>query len=228
MIKRIGLAVLALFLLLIPSLVEADSSILSNHACHSESFAFCHSEPFVLCHSERSEESVDPSLSLRVTDKQADNSISVLDSSVEVHFPVALVFNLEAESDFDIVDARLHYQVDRMNYAQVTSEGWPDFTPATRVATNWIWDMRKSSLPPGAAVTYWWTIKDAAGNTVETSPNILHFNDIRYDWRSLTEGQLTLFWYEGDDSFAQELMNTCQQGLARLEPISITMPPERK
>ena len=171
MIKRIGLAVLALFLLLIPSLVEADSSI------------------------------------------------SVLDSSVEMRFPIALVFNLEAESDFDIVDARLHYQVDRMNYAQVTSEGWPDFTPATRVATKWIWDMRKSSLPPGAAVTYWWTIKDAAGNTVETSPNTISFNDIRYDWRSLTEGQLTLFWYEGDDSFAQELMNTCQQGLARLEPI---------
>ena len=149
----------------------------------------------------------------------ADNSIAVLDSSVEMHFPVALVFNLEAESDFDIVDARLHYQVDRMNYTQVTSEGWPDFTPAARVATNWIWDMRKSSLPPGAAVTYWWTINDAAGNRVETSSNTINFNDIRYDWRSLTEGQITLFWYEGDDSFAQELMNTCQQGLARLEPI---------
>ncbi len=149
----------------------------------------------------------------------ANNSISVLDSSVEVHFPVALVFNLEAESDFDIVDARLHYRVDRMNYAQVTSEGWPEFTPAARVATSWIWDMRKSSLPAGAAVTYWWTINDAAGNKVETSSNTISFNDIRYDWRSLTEGQLTLFWYEGDESFAQELMNACQQGLARLEPI---------
>ncbi len=208
MIKRILLATLTLFLLLTPSFVAADSGVLSNPACHSGSFA--------LCHSERSEESIDPSLSLRVTDKQADSGISVLDSSVEVHFPAALVFNLEAESDFDIVNARLHYQVDKMNYAQVTSEGWPDFTPATRVATNWIWDMRKSSLPPGAAVTYWWTIEDTSGNKVETSSNTVHFNDIRYDWRSLTEGQLTLFWYEGDDSFAQELMNASEQGLARL------------
>lgn len=168
MIKRILLVTLTLFLLLTPSLVDADSGI------------------------------------------------SVLDSSVEVHFPTALVFNLKAESDASIVDARVHYQVDRMNYAQVTSEGWTDFTQATRVETSWVWDMRKSSLPPGAAVTYWWTIKDAAGNKVETSSDTLHFNDIRYDWRSLTEGQLTLFWYEGDDSFAQELMNACEQGLARL------------
>ena len=203
MIKRVGLVALALFLLLIPSLTEADSGILSNTACHSE----------------RSEESIDPSLSLRVTDKQANSEISVLDSSVEVHFPTALVFNLKAESDFDIVDARLHYCVNRMNYAQVTSEGWPDFSAATRVETSWVWDMRKSSLPPGADVTYWWTINDAAGDTVETSSNTINFNDIRYDWRSLTEGRITLFWYEGDDSFAQQLMDACQQGLARLEPI---------
>jgi hypothetical protein len=76
-------------------------------------------------------------------------------------------------------------------------------------------------LPPGAEVTYWWIIEDADGNRFETSPEITHFDDERYLWKSLTStvpqgGELSLFWYEGGDSFARELMDTCQEGLARL------------
>ena len=168
MIKRISLVALLLFLLLSPSLVQADSGI------------------------------------------------AVLDSSVEVHFPTALVFHLEAESGADIVDARLHYQVGKMNYAQVTSECWPDFAPAARVETNWVWDMRKSSLPPGAAITYWWTMWDAAGNKLETPLAEVHFDDLRYNWQSLNKSVFTLFWYEGDDSFARELIDASEQGLTRL------------
>ena len=146
----------------------------------------------------------------------AESEISVLDSSVEVHFPTGLIFNLEAESSVNIVEARFHYRVDKMNYAQVTSEGWADFTPATRIRASWAWDMRKSSLPPGTAVTYWWTIENAAGNKLETSPAEVCFDDLRSHWQSLTVGELTLFWYEGDDSFAGELMDACEEGLTRL------------
>jgi len=147
---------------------------------------------------------------------KAASNISVLDSSVTIDFPYSLAFNLEAESPANIVDARLHYEVDRMNYAQVVSEGWTEFTPATRVAASWVWDMRKASLPPGAQVTYWWTIKNADGDEFETLPAIVRFDDSRHQWQSLTSGNMTLFWYEGDDSFAWELMNACQEGLGRL------------
>ena len=85
-----------------------------------------------------------------------------------------------------------------MNYAEVVSEGWADFTPANKIEANWVWDMRNASLPPGAEVTYWWMIEDAAGNELETSPEIMHFDDDRYLWQSLTGtvpqgGELTLF-----------------------------------
>jgi hypothetical protein len=89
------------------------------------------------------------------------------------------------------------------------------------VEANWVWDMRNASLPPGAEVAYWWMIEDADGNRFETSPEIMHFDDNRYLWQSLAStvpqgGEVTLFWYEGDDSFSQELMDTCEEGLARL------------
>jgi hypothetical protein len=151
----------------------------------------------------------------------AGDDIAVIDSDVEVNFPSQAVFTLEAESYVDIVDVRLYYQVDRMNYAEIVSEGWADFTPASRIEANWVWDMRNASLPPGAEVTYWWIIEDADGNRFETSPEITHFDDERYLWKSLTStvpqgGELSLFWYEGGDSFARELMDTCQEGLARV------------
>jgi acyl-CoA-binding protein len=147
--------------------------------------------------------------------------ITVIASNVDVNFPSQAVFTVEAESNVNIVDARLYYRVDKMNYAEVVSEGWADFTPASKIEANWVWDMGNAGLPPGAEVTYWWMIEDADGNKVETSPKIMHFDDGRYSWQRLTStapqgGELTLFWYKGGDSFAQELMDACQEGLAKL------------
>jgi hypothetical protein len=151
----------------------------------------------------------------------AEAGITVISSNVDVNFPSQAVFTIEAESSVNIVDARLYYQVNKMNYAEVVSEGWAVFTPASTIEANWVWDMGNAGLPPGAEVTYWWMIKDATGNKIETSPKIMHFDDGRYSWQSLTStvsqgGELTIFWYKGSDSFAQELMDACQEGLARL------------
>ncbi len=151
----------------------------------------------------------------------AETGIAVIASDVNVDFPSQAVFTVEAESNVGIVDARLYYQVDRMNYAEVVSESWADFASANRIEANWVWDMANASLPPGADVIYWWMVEDDDGNRVETSPEIMHFDDNRFTWRRLTDGageggSITLYWYTGSDSFAQELMDTCEEGLASL------------
>ncbi len=151
----------------------------------------------------------------------AEGAIAVIASAVDVSFPNRAVFTVQAESYVDIVDVRLCYRVDRMNYAEVVSEGWADFAPASEVEASWVWDMTNAGLPPGAEVTYWWVVEDDDGNRVETSPEIMHFDDSRFTWYNLTStvpegGGMTLSWYTGGDSFAQALMDTCEEGLARL------------
>ena len=146
----------------------------------------------------------------------AQEEISLLDSTAAVYFPSALVFNIKAQSSSEITKVRLHYEVDRMNYARVISEAWPTFTPSPEVEAEWTWDMRKASLPPGAMVQYWWTIEDKAGNKLTTPIDTIRFNDFRYSWQSVTAKQLTLFWYEGSQSFAEELLASSQQALERL------------
>ena len=160
--------------------------------------------------------------------QEVGHGIAVLRSGVEKDFPVQARFTVEAESDTDIVDVRLRYRVDRMKHVEVVSEGWTEFEPANVIEAHWIWDMRLASLPPGAEVTYWWMIEDAAGNTLETSPETMRFDDDRYEWRSLTisgflegcgeaqGGEVILYWYEGSESFARELLDVCEAGLARL------------
>ncbi|MBA7686018.1 hypothetical protein ES703_94450 [subsurface metagenome] len=148
---------------------------------------------------------------------QAVDGLDIRDSSVEVDFPLKLNFSLSAESDVNIAEIRLHYTVDRMSYAQVTSEVYLEFVPATTVDAEWSWDMRKTGgLPPGSSVGYWWTVADASGDRIETKPTKVQLDDTRYYWHSLTEGKVTIYWYEGDESFARELMNVAQQALIRL------------
>jgi hypothetical protein len=99
----------------------------------------------------------------------------------------------------------------------VVSEGWPSFTPSESVSTQWYWDMRRSSLPVGTELNYWWTAEDAAGNRAATAPATVSFDDTRFDWKSITEDPVTLLWYEGDRNFADLLMEAAQEGLERIE-----------
>jgi hypothetical protein len=148
---------------------------------------------------------------------QADTGLAVLTSSAEMDFPLRLNFDISARSDVNITDIRLHYTVDRMEHAQITSEVYIEFTPVKSVVEQWVWDMRKTGgLPPGSSVGYWWTVTDAAGNRVKTDLAKIQIEDNRYNWRRLTEGEVTLYWYEGDDSFAEELMAATQGALVRL------------
>lgn len=156
---------------------------------------------------------ISPAISYAV---KAETAISIPESSVEIYFPSALVFKIKVESASNITKIRLHYQVDRMNYAQVISESWLKFTPAPTVETEWVWDTRKASLPPGASIKYWWTVEDTAGNSLETQADVTIFEDLRYKWQSLTTPRISLFWYEGNQSFAEELLAACEGALDRL------------
>jgi len=148
---------------------------------------------------------------------QAQGELTILGSSAQPEFPHRLTFSLSAESDVNITDIRLRYRVDRIGFARVTSEVYIGFPPANTVNIDWPLDMVKiSGLPTGSSLDYWWTVEDARGDRVETAPARVNFDDTRYSWQSLTEGKVTMYWYQGDQSFAQELMATAQQALARL------------
>lgn len=151
------------------------------------------------------------------TETVAVEKLTVMESSAKADFPTQLNFSLKAGSDVDITDVRLHYTVERESFAEVTSEVYINFSPATGISVQWAWDMRRTGgLPTGAEVEYWWTVKDANGNKIESARAKISFDDNRYTWQSITENNVTIYWYKGSKSFAAELMSAAQQALVRL------------
>lgn len=149
---------------------------------------------------------------------QAQGELTIVDSSAQVDFPNRLNFSLSARGPVEITDIRLHYRVSQMSFAPVTSEAYLEFTPATAVSVTWPLEMvRIGGLPSGSRLEYWWTVTDAIGSTVEISAASIQFDDNRYQWQSLAEGKVTLYWYEGDRAFAEELMAVTQGALTRLK-----------
>ena len=147
----------------------------------------------------------------------AQDEITVLSSDAQAQFPYAITFRLEAEASTEIADIDLEYRVSRRSLVPVSCRVDVDFTPAQRVAASWTWDMLETGgLPPGTEIDYWWLIEDAAGHQIETSPATIKFDDLRYDWNFLTSDQVAIFWYEGDQSFAQELIDAADEALESL------------
>jgi len=148
---------------------------------------------------------------------QNGSGLRITSSAAEMDFPTSLDFHISAQGDVDITDIRLSYLVERLEHVQIVTEIYIEFEPSTSVTTGWVWDMRRTGgLPAGSSVSYWWTVSDAAGEKVETPPARVLIEDDRYNWRSITEGMVTLYWYQGSESFASELMEATQDALLRL------------
>ncbi len=147
----------------------------------------------------------------------AQGEITVISSDAETQFPSTITFSLEAEAASDITDIDLVYRKNGESLIPVSSRVDVDFIPGQLVTASWTWDMLETGgLPPGTEIDYWWLIEDAAGHELQTSPATIAFDDLSHDWRSLASDQVSIFWYEGDLSFVQELIDAADEALERL------------
>ena len=145
----------------------------------------------------------------------AAGNIKVTGSSTRIDFPVSLSFNLKAESSSNISRVRLRYEVDKMTYAPTFAEFWPEFAPGKSVAVRHTWDMRKGSMPHGAKITYWWVVEDSAGNSLVTPRETISYDDTRYKWQKISDGKVAVSWYEGNRSFAEDLLKASVETIER-------------
>jgi hypothetical protein len=87
--------------------------------------------------------------------------------------------------------------------------------------------MRRASLPPGAEIKYWWTIEAQSGDKLITPAQIVQFDDFRYSWQKFNKEKLTILWYKGNQSFAEELMTSALEALERLAKDTGVYPEKR-
>lgn len=142
---------------------------------------------------------------------------TVILGTPRVDFPESMELRVQAESDAEITGISLQYRMDRMSIFPVTSVVFPGFTPGQKATAAWKWDMQQTGgLPPGADLTYWWSIEDSSGRRADTPERTLSFDDGRHDWRSMESSSFTLHWYRGDDGFARQLADSGEEALELL------------
>jgi len=165
----------------------------------------------------------------------AQTSIEVSRNEVQIDFPTGLHFYISASSQADIQTVTLHYGTDRQTCQPGQALTELQFNPAKQVDLDWELEFVLSGIiPPGVELWWQWEITDASMQKWITDRQTVRINDQRQKWQSLTEGLVTVQWYEGDQAYGSRLVQTAvsaldrmqqEQGLAYSNPIWITIYP---
>jgi hypothetical protein len=144
-------------------------------------------------------------------------SIDVVGQETIVHLPGGVTFEVEVQSDADIVEVRLSY---RNANGGPWSYTYLKLEPGPLVETSFTLDTTQGTyIPPGAGVEYYYTILDAQGGSKTTDSRTLLYTDSRFRWQSTVVGPLTLLWHDQPEERVQTLTDQLQESLARVEDL---------
>ncbi|MCJ7492028.1 MAG: peptidase MA family metallohydrolase [Dehalococcoidia bacterium] len=150
---------------------------------------------------------------------RAQSGVVVDSTNAENDFPNGVNFSLSFHSDVDLSKLKVTFRYTiPPEGASVYEE--PECDGGTKVQCTYnLKSGPQLFLVPGANVNYYWQVDDDAGNSVKTQPATFIYDDTRFDWKSMTEGNLTVFYYAGDESDVRSLLQTGIEGLQRMEQL---------
>ncbi|MGI8475650.1 MAG: peptidase MA family metallohydrolase, partial [Thermomicrobiales bacterium] len=140
--------------------------------------------------------------------------IRVSSSSAKADFPKGMTFHLDADGDSTITRVELLFTKASLETLHLVT---PKFTPARRIAIDATSDFQIDFVPPGIDVSYHWRLTDVDGRTTEIPPLSVLWEDTRFDWKSISTPQVTVYAYNGNDAFDQIVLDSSQKTIDRLQ-----------
>ncbi len=70
-----------------------------------------------------------------------------------------------------------------------------------------------------AKVYYWFNLILENGENLSSPKFAFDYVDNRFTWRTLDGGSIKIHWYEGDQAFAQNILDVAHEGLERIQTI---------
>jgi hypothetical protein len=140
--------------------------------------------------------------------------LAVARNEATVDFPEGITFTLDAETADPIANLELLYR----------PPGWETFSVelpsfqagATELDLEHPIDLRVGALVPGIDVQYRWRITEVDGDVVETPERSQFWVDDRFQWTPLVGPNVTVYTYDVDPAFSQEILDTAERTIARL------------
>jgi hypothetical protein len=133
----------------------------------------------------------------------AQSAVDVQSSTATIDFPYGIRFDLKAGASSAPSDVRLVYQI--------APDGVRATAPAQCTGTTDItcgYELLGSDqniIIPGAVVTYSWSM-DVGGASQTTPDQQVTYQDTRFDWKTLTQGNMTLWYYSGSEDNARAVL----------------------
>jgi hypothetical protein len=147
----------------------------------------------------------------------AQSAATIRDGGAKVDFPNAITFSAQVSAPDRVQRVVLEYGVEKRTCGTVIAEAFPDLKPGPSASVTWTWDMRKSGAePPGSTVWYRWHAWDASGAEQISERKTVAWLDSVHTWRNVSGGGLTLHWYQGSQTFAQDLLDSAVGSLGTL------------
>lgn len=156
--------------------------------------------------------------------------IQVTVQKAQSDFPNDITFSIEATSPDPIEEIRVFF---RPVGSDNSTYGYLDIEPGTVVKGEHVMATGTGSThrPPGTVVRYFFEILDAAGRELRTEEEDFLYIDQSLEWKSITEGILTVYYY-GDfvEKRARTVLETAQAtmedmgdvlGIRPTEPIKL-------
>ena len=139
----------------------------------------------------------------------AEGPITATVVRVENNFPDDLIFHVEASSTAgDIKQARLHSVVGSGPAQRV---GNVEFTPGPNFTAEFTYKTNNTYfVAAGADITYWLDVTDTAGNQLLTPKQRFWYEDTRFEWSSLEDGGVTVYYYGGADGKARAVLQAAK------------------
>jgi len=144
---------------------------------------------------------------------RGDAAIQVETNANQVYFAEGIQFRLVLKTANEIKDVTLYYRL--------VGEGLTVRVPLQVAAGEkefvHTWQLEPGDVPVGARIEYDWRIIDQAGNELRTPPQTVAYDDTRFDWQILEEGNIRLFWYASSEAQARRLLGYATTALLRLQ-----------
>ena len=168
-----------------------------------------------------------------VSAQDAASSIKVTESSVTSEFPEGYRIKVAAEAENDIKQIAVRMRIGQRTrevYEYMGDEGGEEgggrgrtleLTPGKSVRGELFRRTNSTSnyIPPGTIITYKFEIEDVEGNKFTTEPEQFVYVDVRYEWKEVTDGLVTVAYHGPVEKRARDVLETAKRTIDLISPI---------
>ncbi len=145
---------------------------------------------------------------------RAADSITFTTLDAAYTFANRMTFSATVTSTIPIVQAVVFFQSGSQSPATQNAD---PFAPAREVTVTATIDLTAIKLTPFSTVSYWWEVRDEAGNTARSETQTVAYIDNRFSWRETTSGPARVHWYQGDSGYGAAAASVAADALPKIQ-----------